>query len=114
MAGLGRGVVKVNDKAFIEKNKRQKNISEFTIRGLQISLASPEYIRSLSKGEVTTFETINYKSLKPEKNGLFCEAIFGPVKDYECACGKYKQVKYKGKRCEKCKVCITQSLVRRD
>ncbi|GCE63334.1 DNA-directed RNA polymerase subunit beta' [Candidatus Mycoplasma haematohominis] len=90
------------------------NANEFTVKGLQISLASPEYIRSLSKGEVTTFETINYKSLKPEKNGLFCEAIFGPIKDYECSCGKYKQVKYKGKRCEKCKVCITQSLVRRD
>lgn len=93
---------------------QKRNINEFSIKALQISLAAPEYIRSLSKGEVTTFETINYKTLKPEKNGLFCESIFGPIKDYECSCGKYKQVKYKGKRCEKCKVCITQSLVRRD
>lgn len=99
---LGRGISK------------SKKTSDFTIKGLQISLAPPEYIRSLSKGEVTTFETINYKSFKPERGGLFCEAIFGPTKDYECACGKYKQVKYKGKRCEKCKVYITQSLVRRD
>lgn len=93
---------------------KESSRSEYAIKALQISLASPEYIRGLSKGEVTSFETINYKSLKPEKNGLFCEAIFGPVKDYECSCGKYKQVRYKGKRCEKCKVCITQSLVRRD
>ncbi|CBY93478.1 DNA-directed RNA polymerase beta' subunit [Mycoplasma haemofelis str. Langford 1] len=94
--------------------KSQSSPNDFTIKALQISLASPEYVRSLSKGEVTSFETINYKSLRPEKGGLFCESIFGPIKDYECSCGKYKQVKYKGKKCEKCKVYITQSLVRRD
>ncbi|MCF0217705.1 MAG: DNA-directed RNA polymerase subunit beta' [Malacoplasma sp.] len=84
------------------------------ITSIQIGLASPEKIREWSNGEVTKSETINYKSLKPEKNGLFDEAIFGPVKDYECACGKYKKIKYKGKICEKCGVEITESIVRRE
>lgn len=93
---------------------KQSKVNNYKINALQISLASPEYLRSLSKGEVLNPETINYKSFKPEKQGLFCEAIFGPTKDYECYCGKYKKIKYRGKRCEKCGVCITESLVRRD
>ncbi len=84
------------------------------INSIKISLASPETIKKWSHGEVTKSETINYKSLKPEKSGLFDEAIFGPVKDYECYCGKYKKVKHKGKVCEKCNVEITESIVRRE
>ena len=84
------------------------------IKGLRISLASPEKIREWSYGEVTKSETINYKSLKPEKDGLFNEVVFGPVKDYECSCGKYKKVKYRGKKCETCGVEITESIVRRE
>lgn len=84
------------------------------IKSLKIGIASPERIRKWSHGEVTKSETINYKSLKPETGGLFDEAIFGPVKDYECACGKYKKVKYKGRKCEKCGVEITESIVRRE
>ncbi|AFO52265.1 DNA-directed RNA polymerase subunit beta' [Candidatus Mycoplasma haematolamae str. Purdue] len=87
---------------------------DLTINGLQISITSPEFLLSLSRGEVKSAETINYKTFKPEKGGLFCEAIFGPVKDYECFCGKYKRVRYRGKYCEKCGVCITESLVRRE
>lgn len=84
------------------------------ITSIQINLASPEKIREWSRGEIVKSETINYKSLKPEKGGLFDEAIFGPVKDYECSCGKYKKIKYKGKTCEKCGVEITESIVRRE
>ena len=84
------------------------------IKALKIGIASPERIRSWSYGEVTKSETINYKTLKPEPGGLFDEAIFGPVKNYECACGKYKKVKFKGKKCEKCGVDITDSIVRRE
>lgn len=84
------------------------------IRSVQIQLASPESIERRSFGEVTKPETINYKSLKPERHGLFDEVIFGPVKDYECACGKYRKIKYRGKRCEKCGVDITESIVRRE
>lgn len=88
--------------------------SSSRITSIQIGLASPEKIREWSHGEVTKSETINYKSLKPEKGGLFDESIFGPVKDYECACGKYKKIKFKGKVCEKCGVEITESIVRRE
>lgn len=84
------------------------------ITSIQISLASPEKVREWSWGEVTKSETINYKSLKPEKGGLFDEAIFGPIKDYECSCGKYKKIKFRGKICEKCDVQITESIVRRE
>ncbi len=84
------------------------------IKALRIGIASPERILEWSYGEVTKSETINYKSLKPEKNGLFDEAIFGPAKDYECACGKYKKVKHRGKKCEKCGVDITEAIVRRE
>ncbi|MBQ8885347.1 MAG: DNA-directed RNA polymerase subunit beta' [Clostridia bacterium] len=81
---------------------------------IQISIASPEKIREWSYGEVTKPETINYRTQKPEKDGLFCEKIFGPTKDWECHCGKYKRVKYKGHVCEKCGVEITRSKVRRE
>ncbi|MFQ5578496.1 MAG: DNA-directed RNA polymerase subunit beta', partial [Anaerolineae bacterium] len=81
---------------------------------LRISLASPEIIRGWSYGEVTKPETINYRRLRPEKDGLFCEAIFGPTKDWQCYCGKYKQVRYKGITCEKCGVLVTRSSVRRE
>ena len=81
---------------------------------LRISLASPDLISKWSYGEVTKPETINYRRLRPEKDGLFCEAIFGPTKDWQCYCGKYKQVRYKGITCEKCGVLVTRSSVRRE
>ncbi|HZK37960.1 MAG TPA: DNA-directed RNA polymerase subunit beta' [Clostridia bacterium] len=81
---------------------------------IRISLASPEKIRQLSKGEVKKPETINYRTLKPEKEGLFCEKIFGPTKDWECHCGKYKRVRYKGVVCDRCGVEVTKSKVRRE
>ncbi len=81
---------------------------------ITISIASPEKIRSWSYGEVTRPETINYRTLKPEKDGLFCAKIFGPIRDYECLCGKYKRIKYKGVVCEKCGVEVTNSRVRRE
>jgi DNA-directed RNA polymerase subunit beta' len=81
---------------------------------VRISLASPEQIRSWSYGEVTKPETINYRTLKPEKDGLFCEKIFGPTKDFECYCGKYKRVRYKGIVCDKCGVEVAREKVRRE
>ena len=81
---------------------------------IQIGLASPEKIREWSYGEVKKPETINYRSQKPEKDGLFCERIFGPTKDWECACGKYKKVRYKGVVCDRCGVEVTRSSVRRE
>ena len=89
-----------------------KNVVDFS--ALQISVASPEDVMSWSHGEVKKPETINYRSLKPEKDGLFDEKIFGPVKDYECYCGKYKRIRYKGIICDKCGVEVTQSKVRRE
>jgi len=81
---------------------------------IRISLASPEQIRAWSYGEVTKPETINYRTLKPEKDGLFCEKIFGPTKDWECYCGKYKRIRYKGIVCDKCGVEIARAKVRRE
>lgn len=81
---------------------------------IRISIADPDKIRSWSHGEVTKPETINYRTFKPERDGLFCARIFGPIKDYECLCGKYKRIKYKGIVCEKCGVEVTSSKVRRD
>ena len=81
---------------------------------MRMKVASPEKIRSWSHGEVKKPETINYRTLKPEKDGLFCEKIFGPTKDYECSCGKYKRMRYKGVVCEKCGVEVTKSKVRRE
>ena len=88
----------------------QKN----TFEAMKIGLASPDKIRQWSWGEVKKPETINYRTLKPEKEGLFCEKIFGPTKDYECNCGKYKRIRYKGIVCEKCGVEVTKSKVRRE
>ncbi len=79
-----------------------------------ICVASPEAIRSWSKGEVKNPETINYRTFKPEKGGLFCERIFGPVKDWECSCGKYKRIKHRGVVCDRCGVEVTLSRVRRE
>src|SRR6185503_846743 len=81
---------------------------------IRISLASPDQIKSWSSGEVTKPETINYRTLKPEKDGLFDERIFGPTKDWECYCGKYKRIRYKGIICDKCGVEVTRSKVRRE
>jgi len=90
-------------------------MSELTqFDGMRMKIASPEKIRSWSHGEVKKPETINYRTLKPEKDGLFCEKIFGPTKDYECSCGKYKRIRYKGVVCEKCGVEVTKSKVRRE
>jgi len=89
-----------------------KNIFDFS--SLQIKLASPDVIKSWSHGEVTKPETINYRTLRPEKDGLFDERIFGPVKDWECYCGKYKRIRYKGIVCDKCGVEVTHSRVRRE
>lgn len=85
-----------------------------SIEGVRVSLASPEMIREWSHGEVKKPETINYRTFKPERDGLFCAKIFGPIKDYECLCGKYKRMKYRGVICEKCGVEVTQSKVRRE
>ncbi len=90
----------------------QNERNEF--EAIKIGLASPDMIRSWSHGEVKKPETINYRTLKPERDGLFCEKIFGPTKDWECHCGKYKRVRYKGKVCEKCHVEITTNKVRRE
>src|ERR1700753_1534934 len=85
-----------------------------TFDQIRISLASPEKIRSWSFGEIKKPETINYRTFKPERDGLFCARIFGPIKDYECLCGKYKRMKYKGIICEKCGVEVTLQKVRRE
>ena len=82
--------------------------------GIRIGIASPEKIRSWSYGEVKKPETINYRTLRPERDGLFCEKIFGPTKDFECACGKYKRLRYKNVVCDRCGVEVTRSKVRRE
>ena len=89
-------------------------MSYATFDAIQIGMASPEMIRQWSYGEVTKPETINYRTLKPERDGLYCEKIFGPTKDWECHCGKYKKIKFKGKICDRCGVEITKSNVRRE
>ena len=96
----------------MDKKGNFSNIIDFS--GLKISLASSEDIMSWSYGEITKPETINYRTLKPEKDGLFDERIFGPTKDWECYCGKYKRIRYKGIICDKCGVEVTQSKVRRE
>jgi len=92
--------------------KNQKKPSDFI--GMKVQMASPEIIRNWSYGEVTKPETINYRSFKPEREGLFCERIFGPVKDWECNCGKYKRIRFRGIVCDRCGVEVTQSKVRRE
>jgi len=81
---------------------------------ISVRIASPEDIRRWSRGEIKKPETINYRTFKPEKDGLFCERIFGPVKDWECSCGKYRKVKHRGITCDRCGVEITESKVRRE
>jgi DNA-directed RNA polymerase subunit beta' len=99
-----------------EKKPNLENLLRETPRfdAIKIGLSSPETIRSWSHGEVKKPETINYRTFKPEKNGLFCEKIFGPTKDWECACGKYKRIKYKDVICDRCGVEVTQAKVRRE
>ena len=92
--------------------KQQPTTEDFD--SIRIALASPDMIRSWSFGEVTKPETINYRTFKPERDGLFCAKIFGPIKDYECLCGKYKRLKHRGVICEKCGVEVTQAKVRRE
>ena len=96
------------------ENKTLDNNQAMQFDAIQIGLASPEKIREWSHGEVKRPETINYRTLKPEKDGLFCEKIFGPTKDWECHCGKYKKIRYKGVVCDRCGVEITKSSVRRE
>ena len=93
---------------------KQESYQPILFDAIQIGLASPEKIREWSKGEVKKPETINYRTLKPEKDGLFCEKIFGPSKDWECHCGKYKKIRYKGVVCDRCGVEITKASVRRE
>ena len=95
--------------AFKKEAKIKSDFSKVTI-----TLSSPDTILDQSFGEVTKPETINYRSYKPEFGGLFCERIFGPVKDYECACGKYKRIRYKGIVCDRCGVEVTEKKVRRE
>src|SRR5215468_6624673 len=92
----------------------EKPKNPLNFNALRISLASPEKIRSWSHGEVRKPETINYRTFKPERDGLFCAKIFGPTKDYECNCGKYKRMRHRGVVCEKCGVEVIQSKVRRE
>ena len=95
--------------AFKKETKIKNNFTKITI-----GLASPEEILENSFGEVTKPETINYRTYKPERDGLFCERIFGPTKDFECACGKYKRIRYKGIVCDRCGVEVTEKKVRRE
>ena len=105
------------DRAFrrpLRAQRRRTMLEVNNFSAIRISLASPDQIREWSKGEVTKPETINYRTLKPEKDGLFDERIFGPTKDWECYCGKYKRIRYKGIICDKCGVEVTRSKVRRE
>ena len=95
------------------KDTKQK-LPEKNFSHIKITLASPDKIKSWSFGEIKKPETINYRTFRPEKDGLFCARIFGPVRDYECLCGKYKRMKFRGIICEKCGVEVTKSNVRRE
>ena len=109
-----------------DKEQKVKKVSNKNARGkdlllnydnfdaMKVTLASPDQIRMWSFGEVKKAETINYRTFKPERDGLFCEKIFGPVRDWECSCGKYKWVKHKGVICDRCGVEVTESKVRRE
>ncbi len=94
--------------------RKDTNLTQNSFSNITISLASPEQILEQSSGEVLKPETINYRTYKPERDGLFCERIFGPVKDYECHCGKYKRIRYKGIVCDRCGVEVTEKKVRRE
>ena len=104
----------MSEGAVTVKRYTENNYNELNFESIKIGLASPDTIRAWSYGEVKKPETINYRTLKPERDGLFCERIFGPTKDWECHCGKYKRIRYKGKVCERCGVKITKSKVRRE
>ena len=93
------------------ENKNEATSQQMTFDAIKIGLASPEKILEWSHGEVTKPETINYRTLKPEKDGLYCERIFGPSKDWECHCGKYKKIRYKGVVCDRCGVELTNPRV---
>ena len=93
-----------------ESTNTNETYQPMTFDAIKIGLASPEKIREWSRGEVLKPETINYRTLKPEKDGLFCERIFGPSKDWECHCGKYKKIRYKGVVCDRCGVEVTNPL----
>lgn len=105
-------VVTTNSQQYMAFRRDQKSKSNFT--KISIGLASPEEILEMSSGEVLKPETINYRTYKPERDGLFCERIFGPVKDYECHCGKYKRIRYRGIVCDRCGVEVTEKKVRRE
>ena len=104
----------MSEGAVTVKRYTEENYNELNFESIKIGLASPDKIRDWSYGEVKKPETINYRTLKPERDGLFCERIFGPTKDWECHCGKYKRIRYKGKTCERCGVKITKAKVRRE
>ena len=103
------------DDLFSVRSSANANASQIrNLKAIQSSIASPEHIREWSYGAVKKPETINYRTLKPERDGLFCERIFGPTKDWECHCGKYKKIRYKGKICDRCGVEVTRAKVRRE
>lgn len=108
---------KITDYSQIGKNAGKKDITAGktldNLAGIAVGLSSKEEVRALSYGEVLISETINYRTQRPERGGLFCEQIFGPRKNYECACGKYKRIRYKGVICERCGVEVTTAQVRR-
>jgi DNA-directed RNA polymerase subunit beta' len=95
-------------------NRHQTRKQSADYSTLKVSLSSPEDILAKSSGEVTKPETINYRTYKPERDGLFCERIFGPTKDFECHCGKYKRIRYRGIVCDRCGVEVTEKKVRRE
>ena len=98
----------------MQDNNNNEAYQPMTFDAIKIGLASPEKILEWSRGEVKKPETINYRTLKPERDGLFCERIFGPSKDWECHCGKYKKIRYKGVICDRCGVEVTKASVRRE
>ena len=102
------------EKNLTKHTDNQKLIQENSFDSIKITLASPEKIKSWSFGEIKKPETINYRTFRPEKDGFFCARKIGPVKDYECLCGKYKRMKFRGIICEKCGVEVTKSNVRRE
>src|SRR5271154_560929 len=112
--GIAAGFIKILKTSYCNMAIKKENRPRATFSKITIGLASPDSILERSYGEVLKPETINYRTYKPERDGLFCERIFGPVKDYECACGKYKRIRYKGIVCDRCGVEVTEKKVRRE